>query len=65
MGIDMSDSSDKEPRLLVVQTVPTEVPEARPHEAQVHSEEVQETTESVERPAKVMRIGSMIRQLLE
>lgn len=65
MGIDMSDSSDKEPRLLVVQTVPTEVPEARPHEAQVRSEEAQETTESVERPAKVMRIGSMIRQLLE
>jgi hypothetical protein len=61
----MSDSSDNktgnEPRLLVVKAVPAQEEQARERAGG----QSQETGESVERPAKVMRIGSMIRQLLE
>ena len=61
----MSEAPDKEPRLLVVHTLPGEAPKARPQEGHADGDEGQGPTESVERPAKVMRIGSMIRQLLE
>jgi hypothetical protein len=53
----MSDAPGKENKLFVVQAVP-EGPEDR----EAPSED---GAESVERPAKVMRIGSMTRQLLE
>jgi Bacterial proteasome activator len=54
-----SDGQDREPQLLVVQAVPGTAEKGQEQDAGA------EGAESVERPAKVMRIGSMTRQLLE
>ena len=54
----MNNPSDNEPQLIVVQGPPgpASAPDGQP---------AAEERETVELPAKVMRIGSMIRQLLE
>lgn len=55
----MSEGQDNEPKLLVVRAVPEVAGQERVPDVG------QEGAEAVERPAKVMRIGSMTRQLLE
>ncbi|HTT91968.1 MAG TPA: bacterial proteasome activator family protein [Acidimicrobiales bacterium] len=55
----MNNPREHEPPLVVVQTGPQSAPGAQGEEGSEESPEV------VEQPAKVMRIGSMIRQLLE
>ena len=55
----MNEPRDTEPQLVVVHSPPST---AVPSDA---SSEAAQDGETVERPAKVMRIGSMIRQLLE
>ena len=57
-GIVTNNPSDNEPQVIVVQASPGPAPAA---DGQPAGEE----RETVELPAKVMRIGSMIRQLLE
>jgi len=58
----MSDSTDDEPRLLIVGS---DSQRAEPSEDLPASGGEPDGGETVEQPAKVMRIGSMIRQLLE
>jgi hypothetical protein len=59
----MNPQSDEHPQILVLG--PDGMAIAGGDEAQEHESAERPVTEMVEKPAKVMRIGSMIRQLLE